>query len=99
MYMEPGGVWTRGDASADVVLANDDEGLVDVELSAGPVPVTLRFSGSTTIPALTLAPDERRRIQLANGLWKVTTRGMFRPKDYEPTNRDARPLGARIEFR
>jgi hypothetical protein len=98
MYMEPAGVWTRGNASAEVVLANDDEGLVDVDLTAGPVPVTLEFRGSTSVPALTLAPGEHRRIQLTNGSWTVTTHGMFRPKDYEPANRDARPLGARIEF-
>jgi hypothetical protein len=98
MYVEPQGVWTRGNSSSEFVLSKDDGGDVQLDVTAGPVHATLEFVGSETRPALTLAAGERRRIQVPTGRWTVITKGVFRPKDYDPASHDARPLGVRLEF-
>jgi hypothetical protein len=99
LYMEPGGVWTRGDAVAEVVVSGDREGALDIDVTAGPVPTTVEFTAGDGAQRVALAAGEKKALQLSGGLWRVTTAGRFRPKDYDPGNQDARPLGARLEFR
>jgi hypothetical protein len=99
LYMEPGGIWTRGDATAEVVVVKDDNGPVALDVTAGPVPTTVEFGARDLFERVTLAPGERRALQLPTGLWRVTTEGRFRPTEHDRGSRDGRPLGARIEFK
>jgi hypothetical protein len=99
LYMEPGGVWTRGDAAGEIVIAKDNDGPVALEVTAGPVPTTVEFAAQDVFERVKLAPGESRGMQLPAGLWRITTDGRFRPKDHDPGTRDGRPLGARIEFK
>jgi hypothetical protein len=99
IYMESEGLWTRGDSAAELVVVNDaGDGGVDIDVTAGPVATTVNFAIGGDTQRIALAAGQRQRVQLAAGLWKVTTTGRFRPKDYDPGSRDARPLGVRIEF-
>lgn len=98
MYMEPGGVWTRGDSSGDLVLAADDGGDVNLDIAAGPVPVTLVLRSEAGVARLTLGAGERQRHVLAPGRWNIATAGSFRPRDFDPSSQDGRALGVRLEF-
>jgi hypothetical protein len=98
LYMEPAGVWTRGDSVAEVVVAADGGDAARVAVSAGPVASAVEFTVDGVTERLSLAPGERRELELKAGLWRVVTHGRFRPKDYDPATRDARLLGVRLEF-
>jgi hypothetical protein len=97
-FVEPHGVWTLGNAATDIAVSHDRESSVEVGVMAGPVPTTVAFGRGQTVERAELQPGERRLIRLANGVWRVTTTGAFRPVDYEGGSRDARRLGARLEF-
>ena len=62
------------------------------------MPLTVAVSVDAATRTLALRAGEPRRMQPPGGLWKVETTGMFRPKDFDVSIRDARPLGARLEF-
>jgi hypothetical protein len=98
MYMEPAGMWTRGNATGEMVVASSGAA-VQVELTAGPVPAQVEIDAAQSVQRLVMAAGERRQVTLPAGPWRVTTIGQFRPKDYDPANDDARPLGVRIEWR
>lgn len=101
LLMEPRGVWTRGGAGGEVMVRTDggDEELIELDVTAGPVPVTVTLTAAAATQTLALEAGERRRVRLPGGLWEVETSGMFRPKDFDVSNQDARPLGAHLEFR
>ena len=65
---------------------------------AGPVAAVTELEGPAGVQEISLQPGEQRSVSVAPGLWKVTTRGSFRPKDFDPQNQDARSLGVRLEF-
>ena len=97
-YLEPTGLWTRGNSTARLAITSDLE-RVPIELQAGPVATTVRVALGEWTSETALAPGERRRIDIpANGLLTVRTNGTFRPVDHDPATRDARALGVRIEF-
>jgi hypothetical protein len=99
MYPEESGIWTRGDATGEfVVWTEGDVAAVIVKVTAGPIAVEVELSGEGRGERLALAPGESRTLQLRTGLWTITTRGVFRPKDHDRSSDDARPLGARLEF-
>jgi hypothetical protein len=98
LYMEPGGIWTRGGSVGELVVASDDGREIEVRISAGPVPSMVEIAAGDTVREVALAAHESRQLQLAPGSWTVRTRGSFRPKDYDVATRDARSLGVRIEF-
>jgi hypothetical protein len=98
LFMESGGIWTRGDNRADVIVATDRDDDVEFTVAAGPVAVTLTLATETAAQTVDLAPGEARRLRLPAGRWSITTAGRFRPRDYDEGNRDSRVLGIRIEF-
>lgn len=97
-YMEPGGLWTRGHATARLVLISDAADAL-VDLIAGPVDVAIAVRAGTWRLATTLTAGARQRIRVpTRRLLEVTSTGAFRPFDYEPVAQDRRSLGVRIEF-
>jgi len=98
LFMEPAGIWTRGDSVAEIVLTTDLDGPSAVNVTAGPTPAVLDLEGTAGTDALNLQPGEQRVVRVAPGRWKLTTRGGFRPKDFDRENQDGRWLGVRLEF-
>ena len=100
IYMEPGGMWTGGNAKSKLVMTADDKSQsVEVNLRAGPVATTLDASARDWSTRIELAPGEHRRVSLpTNVLLTLETHGAFRPVEHEPGNTDRRQLGVRIEF-
>ena len=98
--MEPAGLWTRGEGTAQFFLSPDAEGaaVVDVDVQAGPVQSSVEWSAGSQPSRIELEPGERRRIQLPRGLVTLRTRGQFRPVDVDPGVEDRRRLGVRLEF-
>jgi hypothetical protein len=98
VYMEPTGLWTRGHSVARIALTSE-RAVLPMDLQAGPVRTAVRLeSGSWSFEAA-LAPGERRRADVpAGGVLTVRTIGSFRPVDSDPTSRDGRALGVRLEF-
>ena len=99
IYVEPAGLWTRGEGTAQFVLSPDGEGAtVDVDVQAGPVQSSVEWSAGGQPSRIDLEPGERRRIHLPKGLVTLRTRGQFRPVDFDPGVEDRRRLGVRLEF-
>jgi hypothetical protein len=98
LYMEPGGIWTRGGSVGELVAASDGGREIDVQVIAGPVATALEISTGDTTRQVSLAANESRRLQVPPGRWVVRTKGSFRPKDYDAASHDARSLGARLEL-
>jgi hypothetical protein len=98
IYMEPGGMWTRGGSTAELVVAGDRDDTIAVLLVAGPLPTSVEISTRDFVQQVSLVPNESRRLQVSPGLWTVRTMGSFRPIDYDVASRDARSLGVRIEL-
>jgi hypothetical protein len=98
VYMEPTGIWTRGNATARLALSSARP-TVPIDLQAGPVPTTVRLVAGEWSQEAALAAGERRRVEVpSGGVLTVGAAGSFRPVDYEPASRDARALGVRLEF-
>jgi hypothetical protein len=97
-YVEPGGVWTKGNVTGEFYLEPDDGDQVDINVIAGPLPTTVRFDGPKGAEHLNLAPGEHRHLTLPVGLWRMSTSSGFRPIDYDSASTDTRALGARLEF-
>jgi hypothetical protein len=98
-FVEPGGIWTIGDETGGMVVTSDEGESVRVAIGAGPIETRVSVAvEELTREEIYLQPGERRIVTLPAGTWRVKTTGMFRPVDYEPETRDARPLGARLEF-
>jgi hypothetical protein len=99
IYVEPAGLWTRGEGTAQFFLSPDAEAAaVDVDVQAGPVQSSMEWSAGGRPSRIDLAPGERRRIQLPRGLVTLRTRSQFRPVDLDPGVEDRRRLGVRLEF-
>jgi hypothetical protein len=98
VFVEPGGMWTRGDSVAELVVTGGHGGVAEFDVMSGPVPTDVDLSVDGALQHITFAPNERRRLQVSTGLWKIATTGKFRPKDHDPTSSDARSLGVRLEF-
>ena len=97
-YLEPTGLWTRGNATARLAITSDLE-RVPIELRAGPVATTVRMVIGEWTSETGLVPGQHRRIEIpGNGVLTIRTNGAFRPVDYDPATRDARALGVRVEF-
>ena len=99
IYMEPGGVWTRGDSTSRFYVTSDTEaGTVPIDVIAGPVPTHVEWrSGAWQITA-DLVAGERRQFEVVVGsLLEFGARGAFRPVDVDPGSDDRRRLGVRLE--
>ncbi|MGQ0736105.1 MAG: hypothetical protein ACT4QD_20945 [Acidobacteriota bacterium] len=98
VYLEPGGLWTRGNATARVALTSAEPG-VEVILQAGPVPTQVELEAGSWRATAALAPGEQSRLSVpANQLLAIHTGAWFRPVDQDPESRDPRRLGVRLEF-
>ena len=98
VYMEPGGLWTRGHSTARLALTSDQP-VVPIDLQAGPIATTVALTVENWSSETVLAAGERRRIEVpTGGVLTVRTTGSFRPVDHDPTARDSRALGVRVEF-
>jgi hypothetical protein len=98
VYAEPAGLWTRGDAEAALAVSQDAPDNIAVKISAGPSPIKVEYRAGHTHSQVLLGPGESRILQVPTGVWHVRTEGGFRPSDHEAGNKDARWLGARLEF-
>ncbi len=97
-WLEPGGFWSRGDATTAFTLAARRP--VGLRLRNGAVPVSLTIQMGDTVVELGLAPGETHTIPahaLGPVLVTVDTTGGFRPVDVDPESRDQRLLGCWIE--
>jgi hypothetical protein len=99
IYVEPSGMWTRGNTDADLVLSADSSGWADTDLQAGPTPTVVDLHAGEWSHRVELAPGARVRTRIPAGpVVTIRTTGAFRPVDHDASARDARPLGVRIEF-
>ena len=101
-YFEPGGIWTSGDATAELAIAAPPgrvKAAVWVGAGALATTMTLSFGGETSEVAL--EAGERRLVDLSFRpgrpvVLRVRAARGFRPSDVEPGSADRRLLGARI---
>jgi hypothetical protein len=96
-YVEPHGFWTRGGSVTRVFFMPDAGDSAAVDVQTGPLANTVEIAGGSWSARLDLSPGERRRVQVPAGIVTLRTAGTFRPVDYDPSARDRRPLGVRIE--
>jgi len=108
-FMEPGGFWTRGGATAEILV--DDGGVEGaptrpgspaLQLRAGPVPSTVVVTSNGWSRSVTLQPGESVAVALppgSDGRWMVRleTRTGFRPALHDAQNSDLRHLGVWVE--
>jgi hypothetical protein len=105
VYLEPGGLWTAGGRTAELVVKVDPgESRAVFAIRGGPdaTPVQVR-AGAFSLDA-ELAPGEERELAIPvspAGLALVTVRTKrgFRPGAVDPSSTDMRMLGVRLEPR
>jgi hypothetical protein len=99
VYMEPAGLWTRGNGTGRFFLVPDAAGAaVTVDVQAGPVATAVEWTAADRSTPIELNANERRRVQFPAGLVTLRTTGAFRPVDHDPGAEDRRRLGVRLEF-
>ena len=104
-YLEPGGLWTAGGRTAELVVqAEPGERVAMFTLRAGPesTPVAVR-AGEFSLDA-ELAAGEERDLAIpvspeGSVLLAVQAGRGFRPSDADPSSADRRLLGVRLEPR
>ena len=103
VYLEPGGLWTSGGTTAELVVsANPDAGRIDFTMRGGPVPTAVDIEGASAPLQVTLAPGETRTLTIPvrrdkAALVRIRTDRGFRPASTDPVSRDTRLLGVRLE--
>ena len=98
-FMEADGFWTRADSHARVYmeLGNWPPGF---DLQSGPTATDVVISAERWSEEYRLAAHERRHVQIPFGpaVVEIRTVGGFRPRDVDPTSKDGRRLGVRVEI-
>jgi hypothetical protein len=99
-FMEPGGFWTRGESSTEVVIDGSAPGSPpSLLVRAGAVQTTTELISGDWAESLRLSPGEERHVQLPAlhdadaWLVEIVTSEGFRPAQHDPGSRDMRNLG------
>jgi len=104
-YMERGGTWVGGGASADLVIAPDNRSSIALFVRNPPVDNHVTIEGSGWRRELAMKAGEERTVDIpvdrARGAARVrvTAERGARPTDFEHGSTDARLLGCWIETR
>jgi hypothetical protein len=103
-YLEPGGLWTAGGRTAELVVQVKPGERAAFTVRAGPVATPVRVRAGAFSLDAELAPGEERELAFplsSDGAVLVTIqagRG-FRPAEADPSSADMRLLGVRLEPR
>jgi len=101
-YLEPGGLWTAGGRTAELVVRMPPGERAAFTMRAGPVATPVRVrAGAFTLDA-ELAPGEERVLAIptsreGSALVTIQAGRGFRPAEADPSNADMRLLGVRLE--
>jgi hypothetical protein len=101
-YLEPGGLWTAGGRTAELVVQATPGERATFTMRAGPVATPVRVRSAAFSLDAELAPGEARELAIPmspEGAVLVTIqagRG-FRPAEADPSSTDMRLLGVRLE--
>jgi hypothetical protein len=104
-YLEPGGLWTAGNRTADLVLLpGTGRSSVHATVSAGAAAVRARVEAGGFSSNLDLSPGQRAELDVpvppdVPTLLRIRSDGGFRPVAVDARSADLRLLGLRIELR
>jgi hypothetical protein len=105
VFLEPGGLWTAGGQSAEMVLlAEAGEDQAAFTMRAGPVATSVGIDTGMSAIETTLSPGEVRDLAIPvrrnePTLVRIRTGQGFRPASIDPASKDVRLLGVRLEPR
>ncbi|MFO7694181.1 MAG: hypothetical protein R6V57_13925 [Vicinamibacterales bacterium] len=104
-YLEPGGLWTAGGRTAELVVqAEPGDRVAALTMRAGPLVTRVRVSAGAFSLDAELAPGEERELAIpmppaGSVIVAVQAGPGFRPADTDPSSADRRLLGVRLEPR
>ena len=104
-YLEPGGLWTAGDRTAELVVQaepGERVAVFTIRAGPGPTPVFVRAGGFRLDAELAAGEERELAIPVSTDgsvLLTVQAGRGFRPSDADPSSADRRLLGLRLEPR
>jgi hypothetical protein len=105
VYLEPGGLWTAGTETAEVVIRTDPgDALAGFTLKSGSVATSVDVSAGSFSMRAALAPGESRDLLIPvlpgePALVRIRAGQGFRPASVDHSSTDTRLLGVRLEPR